>query len=202
MLVLLDTSEDLDVCEQEIGCNVEQLLTPLNGFRLQRPGSPFAIDNGAFAGFKPKAFLSRLERVQEHREHCLFVVVPDVVASARRTLEVFERWAPRLTGWKLALCCQDGQEDLPIPWDAIAAVFIGGSTEWKLSAHAERVIRAAQALEKWTHVGRVNTPGRFEYFERLGVDSIDGTGLSRFSHMREAIHRKATAPRLFDAEPA
>lgn len=95
-----------------------------------------------------------------------------------------------------------GQEDMPIPWDDIQAVFIGGSTEWKLSGHAAQVIRAAQALEKWVHAGRVNTPGRFEHFERLGVDSIDGTGLSRFSHMREAIHRKLTAPRLFSEEAA
>lgn len=197
MLVLLDTSETLEVCEQEIGCKVEQLLTPLNGFKLQRPGSPFAIDNGAFAGFKPKAFLSRLERVQEHREHCLFVVVPDVVGSARRTLEVFDRWVSRIPGWPLALAAQDGQEDMPIPWDDISAIFIGGTTDWKLSKEAEQVIRAAQALEKWVHVGRVNTPGRFEHFERLGVDSIDGTGLSRFSHMREAVYRKITSPTLF-----
>lgn len=196
MLVLLDTSEDLDVCEKEIGCKCEQLLTPLNGFAMKRPGSPFAIDNGAFSGFKPKAFLSRLERVKEHREHCLFVVAPDVVASARRTLEVFEGWAPRLKDWPLALCCQDGQEDLPIPWDEIQAVFIGGSTEWKLSIHAERIIRAAQALEKLTHAGRVNTPGRYEYFKRLGCDSMDGTGLSRFTLMREKIHEKIVRPRL------
>ena len=46
-----------------------------------------------------------------------------LVPDARRTLEIFERWHGRLSGWRLALVCQDGQEDLPMPWDEIAAVF-------------------------------------------------------------------------------
>lgn len=196
MLALLDTSEDLDVCEQEIGCKVEQLLTPLTRFRLQRPVSPFAIDNGAFAGFDVAAFESLLARESERREQCIFLAVPDVVASARRTLEVFERWAPRLKGWPLALVVQDGQQDMPIPWDDIKAVFVGGSTEFKVSQHAVQIIRAAQALGKWTHVGRVNTPGRFEWAEKLGVDSIDGTGLSRYSWMRERVAHEQRQPSL------
>lgn len=187
MLALLDTSEKLEVCAQELGCEVEQLLTPLTRFKLQRPGSRFAIDNGAYAEFSADAFLSLLEREQERRAQCLFVCAPDVVASARRTLEVFERWAPRLGGWPVALVIQDGQQDLPIPWDSLAAVFIGGSTEYKLSRHVVQVVQAAKALGKWVHAGRVNTPGRFEYFEKMGADSIDGSGLARFSHMREAI---------------
>ncbi len=40
-------------------------------------------------------------------------------------------------------------------------------------------------------------PGRFEHFEALGADSIDGTGLSRYSWMRERIHAEATRPHLF-----
>ncbi|MBO0858840.1 MAG: hypothetical protein J2P21_10290 [Chloracidobacterium sp.] len=35
-------------------------------------------------------------------------------------------------------------------------------------------------------VGVVNSLGRFEYFERLGADSIDGTGLARY--MDEGAH--------------
>lgn len=200
MLALLDTSEDFDVCESEIGCQVGQLMTPLNGFTLKR--RPFAIDNGAFSGFKEDAFLSRLRRAEADKADCLFVVAPDVVGSARRTLEVFERWLARLSGWQIALAAQDGQQDLPIPWDQIHAIFIGGSTQWKLSEHAAQVIRAAKALGKWVHAGRVNTPGRFEYFERLGADSIDGTGLSRFSWMREAIYARHKQLELFEGDAA
>lgn len=187
MIALLDNGQDLDECEKEIGCEVGQLLTPLTRYRLRDPSRPWAIDNGGYTGLDIPAFMALLSRERDRRDHCLFVAVPDIVGSARRTLEVFDRWSPRLEGWRLALVCQDGQENLPIPWDDIAAVFIGGTTQWKCSDHALHIIRAAKALEKWVHVGRVNDPIRFRHFEEAGADSCDGTGLARYSHMREAI---------------
>lgn len=197
MLVLLDTSQSLDVCASEIGCEVQQLLTPLTRFKLQRPDAKFAIDNGAFSKFNCKAFEALLAREFDKREQCLFVCVPDVVGSARRTLEVFEHWKKSLKDWPLALVAQDGQQDLPIPWDEIDAVFIGGSTEFKTSMHSVQIIKAAQALGKWVHVGRVNTPGRFEWAEALGVNSIDGSGLARYSWMRESIYKLSQQERMF-----
>lgn len=190
MLVLLDTSHDLDACAEELGCEVGQLMTPLTGFRLRDPNRPWAIDNGAFARFDAKAFAGRLHRHDEHRDKCLFVTAPDVVGSARRTLELFDHFKHELDGWKIALAMQDGQEDLPIPWSEIAAIFVGGSTAWKVSDCAAQCIKAAQALGKWVHVGRVNEPKRFEHFEKLGVDSVDGTGIGMYSHMREAIAKR------------
>jgi len=188
MIVLLDTNNgDHDKCADELGGEIGQLLTPLTRRLLRHPTAPWAVDNGAYASFSASMFLSLLERNLQHREHCLFVTVPDVVGSARRTLEVFEHWKARLAGWPLALACQDGQEHLPIPWDEIAAVFIGGSTNWKCSPHAAHIISAAKMFDKWVHVGRVNTPGRFDHFEKLGVNSIDGSGVSQYSHMRFAI---------------
>lgn len=192
MIALLDNGQDLDECAAEIGCEVGQLLTPLTRYRLRDPGRPWAIDNGAFAGFDAAAFLALLKREEYHRDGCLFVTAPDVVGSARRTLEVFAHWKAKLAGWKLALACQDGQEHLPIPWSDIAAVFIGGSTNWKCSEHAAQIIKAAKALGKWAHVGRVNHPARWEHFEKLGADSADGTGIARYSHMREAIATRTT----------
>ena len=197
MIALLDTSHDLKQAAQELGCPVEQLLTPLTRFTPQQLDTRFAIDNGAFSGFNRKAFESLLYRESERRHLCRFVAVPDVVASARRTLEIFDHWYEQINQWPLALVAQDGQEDLPIPWGSIAAIFIGGSTEWKVSIHAQNVIKAAQALGKWVHVGRVNTPARFEYFESLGADSIDGTGLARYSWMRERIFKDQHEPKLF-----
>lgn len=191
MIVLLDTSEDLAVCASELGCDVGQLLTPLTRFRLQQPGLLWAMDNGAYSGFDERAFLSLLTREEHNKANCMFVAVPDVVGSARRTLEIFERWKGRLSAWPVALVMQDGQQELPIPWDEIAAVFIGGTTDFKVSAHAEHIIKAAKILGKWTHVGRVNDPQRFAYFEEIGADSIDGTGISRYSHMREAISKRS-----------
>ena len=196
MIVLLDTSHDLMTCQAELGLPVEQLLTPLTAFRLQRPESNFAIDNGAFSAFDRAAFERLLERERDRQQQCRFVAVPDVVGSARRTLEAFDYWAVRLAGWRLALVAQDGLEGLPIPWGQIEAVFIGGSTEWKMSKHAADVIRTAQLMSRWVHVGRVNTPGRLEHFKELGVDSIDGTGLSRYSWMRREVYLAQVPPPL------
>lgn len=200
MLALLDTSESLDDCAAEIGEPVGQLLTPLTRYRLRDPNRPWAIDNGAFAGFHEAWFSNLLARNAAHRDRCLFVVLPDVVGSARRTLEVFEQWRRReaLRGWRRALACQDGQEHLPIPWDDIAAVFIGGSTKWKCSEHVVHIIRAAQALNKWVHVGRVNHGARWAHFEALGVNSIDGTGLSRYSRMRHGIADRNVQGNMFE----
>jgi hypothetical protein len=197
MIALLDNGQDLNECADEIGCEVGQLLTPLTRYRLRDPSRPWAVDNGGYSGLDITGLMTLLAREDHHKAQCLFVAVPDVVGAARRTLEVFERWKGRLAGWRLALVCQDGQEDLPMPWDDIDAVFIGGSTKWKCGQHVEHIIRAAKALEKWVHVGRVNDPTRFKHFEDLGADSCDGTGIARYSHMRKAVADRDINGNLF-----
>lgn len=196
MIVMLDTPQDLTVCAAELGCEVEQLFTPLTRRLPQQPEKFFAMDNGAFARFESKGFLSLLAKHEPRKELCRFVACPDVVGSAIRTLECFECWKAQLAGWPLALVAQDGQENFPIPWNEIAAVFIGGSTDWKMSRHAAAIVKTAKVVGKWCHVGRINTPGRFEYFDELGADSCDGTGLAQYSHMRLRIHENQNAPRL------
>lgn len=194
MIVMLDTSHDLRKCETEVKRPCEQLLTPLTRYANRHTDQHFAIDNGAFSRFNRKAFESLLDREWDRRHLCRWVAAPDVVGSARRTLEVFDEWVSLLEGWPVALVCQDGQENLPIPWSDIAAIFIGGSTKWKESDAAIACIKAAQALGKWVHVGRVNDPARFAGFEALGVDSVDGSGIARYTWMRE---RLAKDPPLF-----
>jgi hypothetical protein len=192
MIALLDTNEQQwGMAQAElVGMEIGQLLTPLTGFRNR--GGVFAIDNGAFSGLDVKRFHALLRREWPNRARCIFVAVPDVVASARRTLEVFSHWYPKLHGWPLALVCQDGQEDLPI---LISAVFIGGSTSWKTSPAAEAICRAAKATGKHVHVGRVNGRERLEKVIEMGADSIDGSGISRYSHMRRKL--TADSPKLF-----
>jgi len=196
MIVLLDTPNDLGECAAELGTKVEQLLTPLTRRKRQNPDAPFAIDNGAFANFDPAGFLRLLSKHADAIDQCRFVAVPDVVGSAIRTLEVWKHWAPQLQNWPRAFVAQDGIEAHPIPWDECTALFIGGSTAWKISPHAAACVKAAKAMGKWVHIGRVNTPGRFEYFQDMGADSCDGTGLAQYSHMRQAIHQNATNPKL------
>lgn len=192
---MLDTSHDLATAAAELRHPVEQLLTPLTRFKNRNPESHFAIDNGAFSKFNRQAFEALLEREDERRHLCRFVAVPDVVGSARRTLEVFDYWYPLISHWPLALVAQDGQQDLPIPWEAISSVFIGGTTEFKESDHSKAIVKAAKAMDKWVHVGRINTPDRFEAFKEWGADSCDGSGIAQYSHMRRAI---GTKPALFD----
>lgn len=197
MIVMLDTPQDLDACSEELGCEVEQLFTPLTRRNPQHPERMFALDNGAFSRFEAKGFLSMLAKHEPRKDLCRFVAAPDVVGCARRTLECFQYWRSRLAGWPVAFVCQDGQEGLSVPWGECAAVFIGGTTEWKMSKHAAAIVKASKVIGKWCHIGRINTAGRLEYFEELGADSCDGTGLAQYSHMREAIHADRTNPRLF-----
>ena len=200
MRFLLDAKAD--VCQQS-ALIVGQLMTSEGGHALGP--CPFAIDNGAFARFEPDKFRRLLCRCEPARERCLFVATPDVVGSARRTLEMFDIWNPKLEYWPRALVAQDGIEDLPIPWDQIAAVFIGGSTAWKESSAAADVVRAARIAELHVHVGRVNTIKRFTWFDDLGADTCDGTGVlmrgsRRFHEMLSAIQcgHRDDHPRLFD----
>lgn len=199
MIALLDNGQDLAKCAQEIGGPVGQLLTPLTRYRLRDPNLPWGIDNGMFKRPDIAAYRALLKREEHHKDKCLFVTAPDIVASAQRTLELFDLWKPQLAGWPVALVCQDGQENHRIPWDGIAAVFIGGSTNWKLSAHVEQIIKTAQLFNKWVHAGRVNSPERFKHFEDLGADSCDGTGIGRYSHMREAVAMRDNQQDIFNA---
>lgn len=199
MIVLLDNGQDLDQCTAEIGCDVGQLLTPLTRRKLRDPSRPWAIDNGGFSGLNVSAFTALLSREQHRRDDCLFVAAPDIVGEAQRTNELFDLWGPRLEGWRIAFVAQDGQERLPIPWERIDAIFIGGSTTWKCGPHAAAIVKTAQLFEKWVHVGRVNTPGRFNYFEQIGADSCDGTGIARYTHMRRAIRDRKQQGDFFNA---
>lgn len=193
---MLDTSESLTVCAEELGEPVEQLFSPLTMFSDKDPGAMKASDNGGFSGLDVRAYIALLERESHQRHMFRYVAAPDIVANARRTLELFDYWYPRLCQWPIALVIQDGQENLPIPWSLIVAVFIGGSTRFKMSQSAIDIIRTAQAMEKWVHVGRVNEPKRWIHFEKLGVDSVDGTGIARYSHMRIAIRDRHKSPQL------
>lgn len=199
MIALLDNGQDLDQCAAEIGGPVGQLLTPLTRYNLRDPSKPFAIDNGGYRKLDVNGLQSLMKREEQRREKCLFVSAPDVVCSARRTLELFPFFRPMLDGWKVAFVCQDGQEDMPMPWGEIDAIFIGGSTTWKCSRHVDHLIRAAKALGKWVHAGRVNDPNRWKHFEELGADSADGTGIARYTHMREAISNRHNQGDLLNA---
>jgi len=110
---------------------------------------------------------------------CLFAAGPDVVADARATLRrsYMLAWI-RHAGFPAALVAQDGLEDLTVPWDDFDALFIGGSTTWKLGPAARDLAREASQRGKWVHMGRVNSFKRLQYADSIGCDSADGTYLT------------------------
>jgi len=164
-----------------------QLLTPLTRYRNW--GGVCAIDNGAFSGFDASGFESMLAREEENRDRCLFVVVPDVVASARRTLEIWKRRHRIVRHWPLAFVAQDGIEDLEIPWDDFDALFLGGGDPWKDSKAAKDVCKASRILGKHVHIGRVNTIKRYKLYAGL-ADTCDGSGVAMYDHMLADIARE------------
>lgn len=203
MRFLVDTSAETLARKSELYPSLVagQLITPLTRYR--NAGGVFAIDNGAFSKFDQAAFHALLGRDSEHHERCLWVAVPDVVGSARRTLEIWRHRRELAAGWPLALVAQDGIEDLDIPWGEMAAVFIGGRDPWKDSQAALDVVRCAKVLGKHVHVGRVNTPKRYKLFAAAGADTCDGSGVAMYDHMLARIAadvRGDKGPMLFDEE--
>lgn len=155
------------------------LLSP-GGYRRPHKWLPYAVDNGAFAGFDEQAFLDLIRHIAaqvalREIEPPLWVIVPDVVAHRAATLESWERWAPQLKafGWPLAFAVQDGMTQADVPKDA-EVIFVGGSTKWKWNTAPDWCRDNARV-----HVGRVNGYRWLWYCDQWGVESTDGTGFFR-----------------------
>jgi hypothetical protein len=131
------------------------LHTPTCGNRLASYWLPWACDNAAFTGLDVPAFLRMLASVLVDNGKPLWVTAPDVVGDSRETLRRFRVWGPliRELGLPVAFVMQDGCETLGIPWDDLDAVFVGGSTEYKLSPEAAATVREAAERGKGTHMG-------------------------------------------------
>lgn len=164
--------------------HVGRLLQPRMATSVDRTielGLPWAADNDAFSGFRPGPYLKMLGSIAE-KQGCLFVVAPDVVADARATLTRFMRYGPIIheCGLPAAYVLQDGLEGVGVPWDKCEAIFIGGTTEFKLSPLVHRTVREAKNRGKWVHMGRVNSKRRIRYAASIGCDSVDGSRYGRF----------------------
>ena len=150
-----------------------QLRTPLTKYSIA--GLPYGLDNGCFGGRLPKAWNRLLSEARQIPP--LWATSPDVVGSARRTMELWPLFARQMQGIPRALVLQDGIGEFSIPWHELECVFIGGSDEFKTSDEARHAAITARMLGKWVHVGRVNTPARAKYWMSMS-DSIDGSGMS------------------------
>jgi hypothetical protein len=180
MKIMLDCSPaKLVAYREKYAHEFWQLRTPLTKY-ARAEGIPYGLDNGCFKLFRREIWERLLSEARSDRP--VFVALPDIVADAQRTLELFEHFAAQVNELPRALVLQDGIERTRIPWDQLAAVFVGGSDRFKYSPEAFAACRAAKMLGKWVHVGRVNTAERARNWQGL-ADSIDGSGLSRFDHM-------------------
>lgn len=143
----------------------------------------WAADNGCFAQgdtFDSDRWLSWLASFSSLTSSCLFATAPDVVGDARATWERSEPFIEsiRSLGFKAALVAQDGIEDIGAPWGKFDALFLGGSTAWKLSTSARDITHEAKRRGLWVHMGRVNSLKRLQTAMHFGCDSVDGNFLA------------------------
>ena len=118
----------------------------------------------------------------------LWIAVPDVVGDADATLERFREWHMWLCHLeRLAFVLQDGAERPGrVPWEApgLAAVFVGGSTRWKLGPEAAELVRQARRRGLQAHMGRISSARTIRYARSIGCTSFDS---SRYSRWRELL---------------
>lgn len=186
MQLMLDNSaENILHYQKETKIEILQLRTPLTRY-ASRPGLHYGVDNGAFSGFQEAKFLRLVDECVED-PFCLWINLPDVPYSARATTALFHEYCyyPGFNFRNRCYTVQDGITPDLIPWQYIRAVFIGGSTEFKMGKTARAVAKAARKRGKWVHVGRVNTPRRIDSWYH-DADSFDGSGISRYTIVRTA----------------
>lgn len=187
MKIMLDCSPaKIEEYSKRYNYNFGQLRTPLTAYGLS--GKLYGLDNGCFSKFKSDTWrrLLREAKEQELVNQPKFVCAPDIVADARRTLELFDMFYDEIAPLKVCLVLQDGIGNFSIDWNRVDAVFVGGSDAFKISTEAINACKVAKMLGKWVHVGRVNTVERVKNWIGL-ADSIDGSGISKYDYMLEAV---------------
>lgn len=206
-MIYLSTSSSPAIVEAMTRGEIGYVWTP----DTRRDPAPFPIwaaDNACYSQgerFDLDRYLAALARHADQADRCLFATAPDVVGDAvatnARSLPVLPEIRAR--GYRAALVLQDGHgEAAPVPWTEAEAVFVGGSTEWKLGRVARDLVEQARARGLWAHMGRVNSYRRLRYAEAIGCDSADGTFLAfgpdvNLARLREWQRRLATEGALF-----
>lgn len=142
---------------------------------------PFVLDNDAFTCWRDKkswdfeSWIKMLRWIRMTGLRPLWAAVPDVVTNREATLANWPIYSPLIKrlGWNTAFCVQDGMTPDDVPDDA-DVIFVGGSDSWKFVN-----------LRMWTenfprvHCARVNPISKIEMCDRLGCESVDGTGWFR-----------------------
>jgi hypothetical protein len=170
------------------GLGFKQLRTPLTQYSTDTLGHiHYGLDNGAFTRFDPNTF-ERMAIKAKDDPLCDWIVMPDVVGDAYSTGALFDHWVQRLDlDEKRAYVLQDGATLGMVPWGQIECLFVGGTDAFRDSSRCWEIVLEAKAQGKTIHIGRVNTPRRIVYWDRV-ADSFDGSGLARFEEcLKDAI---------------
>lgn len=171
---------------------------------LRTEGFPYALDNGAWSAFTQgedfdvEAFEKAFDLLGAGAD---FVIVPDIVAGGRSSLDLSLSWMDRLApARKLLIPNQDGlvPADFADLVSERVGIFHGGSTEWKIETMVEWGRWCAER-DVYFHVGRVNTGPRFRLAHVAGACSVDGSSASRFAVNIPMLDGLARQDDLFDA---
>lgn len=177
--------------QKEFDLKFGQFRTPLTQYA--KGDLPWILDNGCFTSpwqlplnDKGRTFMRMAHAALQQDSGCQFIVVPDVVGNADDTLDQFLEFTAdcAIPSSMAAYVAQDGQMAALVPWEDIGCLFIGGSDSYKDGVQSYLLALEAKKRNKWVHVGRVNTTPRvIQWFDV--ADSIDGSGIARFTWMRE-----------------
>jgi len=184
MIICLDKQIDAitEIIQHYDNLEFWQFRTPLTQYKAGE--HKYILDNGAFSNFKEDTF-QRMVKKAKFDPMCEFIIAPDVVGDAVATYHQFIHWNNFLgiPHGKRGFVLQDGIHDEVFPeWDEFDCLFIGGTTEFKMSHTAYEIAQAAILEGKHVHVGRVNTPERIiRWFDNC--HTIDGSGIAKYSHM-------------------
>jgi hypothetical protein len=169
-------------------------------------GFPYAIDNGAWTAFTQKRPWDRAKFegvVALLGAGADWIVLPDIVEGGMESLNRSLDWIPRLDHLRVPLLIpvQDGMtyEDLAPHVGPLVGLFVGGSTEWKEASMAEWG-RLKLDTGCYLHVGRVNSARRIRLCHLAGVDSFDGTSVTRFACTLPMLDRARRQSTLFKGE--
>ena len=147
----------------------------------------YCLDNGAWVDFQAQrpfdadAFERLIDRLGARAD---WIVLPDIVAGGLASLEMSLRWSNRCLSAcpMVLLAVQDGmgESDVAPFVGPSVGIFLGGSTEWKISNMA-RWGTFCRQRGIYYHVARVNTARRMFLAASSGADSVDGSSGSRFA---------------------
>lgn len=180
------------------GAGWRVLLSPATG--LKNYHIPYALDNGAWSAFMAGEEFREddfIRAVVLIGSGAAWVVAPDIVEGGARSLQMSLSWL----GWLfdrvpvVLIAVQDGMrpQDIQGRLGIRLGIFVGGSTKWKEETMPmwAALARSCGAI---CHVGRVNTARRIALCAAAGVDSFDGSSVSRYAKTLPRLDNAARQP--------